>query len=188
VSSKISTRCKINIIKVKRIKLRALTSSDIEKTLSWHSQEEISDLYLGHPFPVNLELEKQWYDKILASNLPLTVFGIENLEDQTLIGISTLKDINLINRTAEFSVYIGDKNYKGRGLSKEATMATLSFGFAKLGLNRIFLKVIEDNEIAVNLYKSVGFKVEGLLQRSIFKNGRFKNELLMAILLDEFRG
>ncbi len=45
---------------MKKIKLRALTSSDIEKTLAWNNEEEISNLYSGHPFPVNMEMEKIW--------------------------------------------------------------------------------------------------------------------------------
>jgi RimJ/RimL family protein N-acetyltransferase len=171
---------------MKRIILRALTIGDIEKTLAWHNQEDISDFYSGHPFPVNLEMEQKWYEKILVSNFPVTVFGIDYIENQRLIGITVLKDINLINRSAEFAIYIGDKEYKGKGLSNEATLETLRFGFYKIGLNRIFLKVLEENEIAIKLYKTSGFKEEGLLRKSVFKNNCFKNELLMAILKEEF--
>jgi RimJ/RimL family protein N-acetyltransferase len=171
-----------------KIRLRALTMADREKTFSWHNQDDISDLYSGHPFPVNIEIENKWYEKILTTNFPITVFGIEMLESNLLIGISLLRDINMINRTAEFAIYIGDKEYRGKGLSTEATIETLRFGFYKLGLNRIFLKVLEENEPAIKLYDSVGFKKEGFLRNAIFKNNCFKNELLMAILLEEFHG
>jgi len=170
----------------KRIRLRALTLSDIEKTLAWHNQEDISDLYAGHPFPINIEMERKWYEKILTSNIPLTVFGIEQIQSKNLIGITILKDINLINRTSEFAIYIGEKEQRGKGLSKEATNQTLSFGFYKLGLNRIYLKVLEENESAIKLYNSIGFIKEGVLRNSIFKNNKFKNELVMSILKDEF--
>lgn len=173
---------------MRRIKLRALTSTDIDKTLEWNNEEAISNLYSGHPFPVNLEMEKKWYEKILTSNLPLTVFGIEFIETKTLIGITVLKDINLINRSAEFAIYLGDKEYKGKGLSKEATLATLTFGFHKLGLNRIHLKVLEENEIAIKLYHSTGFLNEGVLRKSVFKNNQYKSEIMMSILKDEFIG
>lgn len=175
---------KLNLMN--KIKLRALTATDIEKTLIWHNQEDISHLYSGHPFPVNIEMEQKWYEKILTSNFPVTVFGIEYIENKSLIGITVLKDINLINRTAEFSIYIGDKEYRGKGLSHEATLETLRFGFYKLGLNRIFLKVLEENGPAIKLYKTAGFNKEGLFRNSVFKNSCFKNELLMAILKEEF--
>lgn len=169
-----------------KINLRALTSADIEKTLAWHNQEDISDLYAGHPFPINIEMEKKWYEKILTSNFPVTVFGIEHIENKDLIGVTVLSDINLINRSARFAIYIGNNDYRRKGLSKEATLETLRFGFHKLGLARIFLKVLEENEIALRLYQSVGFVKEGILRSSVFKNSCFKNELLMSILKDEF--
>jgi RimJ/RimL family protein N-acetyltransferase len=171
-----------------KVRLRALTNSDAEKTLSWHNQEDISDLYSGHPFPVNIEMEQKWYKKILYSNFPITVFGIEYIESSTLIGITMLKNINMINRSSEFAIYIGDKEFRGKGLSVESTKETLCFGFYKLGLNRIFLKVLEENEPAIKLYSNVGFRKEGLLQDSVFKNNCYKNELLLAILKEEFRG
>ena len=173
---------------MKRIRLRALTSDDIEKTIVWNNQEDISDCYAGHPFPVNIEMEKEWYEKILTSNFPVTVFGIELIENNVLIGLSVLKEINLINRSAEIAIYIGDKEFRNKGLSKEATYETLVFGFHKLGLNRISLKVLVDNIAAIRLYNSAGFIKEGILRESVFKNNQFKSVMLMSILKDEFNG
>ena len=103
----------------------------------------------------------------------MTVFGVELIEHKLLIGITVLKDINLINRSAEIAIYIGDKKFRGKGFSKEATLETLHFGFYKLGLNRIFLKVLNDNKIAIKLYESIGFRKEGTLIESVFKNNCF---------------
>ena len=170
----------------KNIALRALTKADIEKTLKWHNQKDVRDLYLGHPFPINQEIEEIWYNKILTSNYPVTVFGIELIENNTLIGLTFLKNINNINRSAEFAIYIGDINSRGKGYPKEATLETLEFAFLNLGLNRIYLKVLEKNNVAYNLYKKVGFKKEGIIRQSVFKNGEFHNEILMSILNKEF--
>ena len=74
-------------MKNNNVRLRALTLNDIEKTLYWHNQEDISNLYLGHPFPVNIEMERKWYEKLLTSNIPVTVFGIEQIKSKKLIGI-----------------------------------------------------------------------------------------------------
>lgn len=169
-----------------KIKLRALTHADLEKTLAWHNQEDISDLYSGHPFPVNIEMEQKWYEKILTSNFPLTVFGIELVESKELIGITVLRDINMINRVAEFGIYIGNTAERGKGLSKEATINTLLFGFFNLNLNRIFLKVLEENTPAIKLYETIGFIPEGKLRNNVFKNGEYKSELVYSLLKDEF--
>lgn len=168
------------------LKLRALTTADIDKTLEWHNRGDIRDLYMNHPFPVNIETERGWYEKILTSNFPVTVFGLEHGESGKLLGISVLRDINLIHRQAEFAIYIGDEAERGKGYAREGTRLTLGFGFFKLGLNRIFLKVLTENERAVHLYRKLGFVEEGVLRECVFKNNEFKDQYVMAILKSEF--
>ena len=168
------------------ISLRALTEADILQTLSWHNQKDIRDLYIGHPFPVNREMEELWYKKILTSNYPTTVFGIELITSQKLIGLTFLKNINNIHRSAEFAIYIGDRVNRAKGYSKEATSKTLEFVFYNLGLNRVFLKVLKRNTIAIKLYEKVGFITEGILRECTFKNNCFEDELIMGILKNEF--
>lgn len=169
------------------ITLRALTESDIPQTLDWHNRKDIRDLYIGHPFPVNREMEELWYSKILTSNYPTTVFGIELNKPKKLIGLTFLKNINSIHRNAEFAIYIGDKENRGKGYSLLATTQTLEFAFNNLGLNRVFLKVLQRNTIAVNLYKKAGFETEGKLRCSIFKNDCFEDELIMGLLKSDFK-
>jgi diamine N-acetyltransferase len=169
-----------------KIKLRALTKADIDKTLQWHNREDIRKLYLGHPFPVNREMEETWYDKILYSNVPITVFGIELLSDEKLIGLTILKDINLINRAAELAIFIGDKDARGKGCALDATLQTLAFGFNDLGLERISLKVLVENSTAIKLYEKCGFIEEGRMRKFVFKDGVYKEAILMSILREEF--
>ncbi len=123
---------------------------------------------------------------MLTSNFPTTVFGIEVNETSTLIGISLFKDIDLLNRSAETAIYIGDQTSRGNGYSKAALALTLDFGFQKLGLHRIWLKVRSDNEKAIGLYKSAGFQQEGSLRDSLFKNGEFKTLMVFSILSGEY--
>lgn len=169
-----------------RVRLRALTKEDISKTLKWHNQSDIKKLYSGHPFPVNVEMEQKWYENILTSNFPNTVFVIELIESSKLIGIAALKKISLINRTAEFSIYIGDEENRKKGYSYEATILILRFGFFDLGLNRISLKVQENNKEAIKLYEKCRFIKEGVIRKSVFKKNVFLNEIIMSILKSEF--
>jgi RimJ/RimL family protein N-acetyltransferase len=173
---------------MKRIRLRALTKIDLEKTLKWHNQDDIRDLYSGHPFPVNREMEEKWYEKTLTSNIPFTAFGIELCENAELIGITVLKEIDLLNRSAEFANYIGDAKHRGKGLAREAVQETLMFGFNKLGLNRIFLRVFYDNDSAIKLYKESGFIIEGTLRKCLFRNNQFKDVIIFSILREEYFG
>jgi RimJ/RimL family protein N-acetyltransferase len=167
---------------IKEICLRALTYQDIDKTLQWHNDTNIVDFYSGHPFPVNLEMERKWYEKILTSDFPTSVFGIEHVKDQKLIGITVLRDINMINRNAECGIYIGDKAYLGRGLATDALELIVRFSFMKLGLNRIFAIIRADNISSIKLFEKIGFEREGILREHVFKDGTFIDQIIFGLL------
>jgi len=168
------------------VRLRALTYADLPLTLEWHNQPEIVDMYSGHPFPVNEEMEKKWYDKITGSNIPTTVFGVEHVSDSRLIGITLLKDINFVNSSAETAIYIGDTDYRGKGMSIQAMRLTLDFAFSKLNLHRAWLRVRSDNLPAIRLYKRIGFCEEGVLREAEYKNGVYLDIIILSILKHEY--
>lgn len=170
------------------IRLRALTMRDLPLTLNWHNQPDIVDMYSGHPFPVNEEMEKKWYERVLTSNIPTTVFGIEITDEHKLVGITVLKDINFIHRSAETAIYIGDQQARGKGLSQEALQLTIAFAFENLGLNRVWLKVRSDNLGALKLYRKTGFSEEGKLRQCEYKNGAFHDDIVLSILKAEYKG
>ena len=167
--------------------LRALTMDDAKISWKWRNDPEMLEFHSGHPFPVSYEIEKNWYEKSIYSNIPTSVFGIETTETKKLIGMTLLKKINLVNRESEFAIFIGDKEERGKGHAKEATLKTLAFAFYNLGLNRVFLMVTDDNLPAIKLYEKCSFIKEGILRKSIFKNNTFKDQIVMSILAEEFK-
>ncbi|MCU7497541.1 MAG: GNAT family N-acetyltransferase, partial [Ignavibacteria bacterium] len=61
--------------------------------------------------------------------------------------------------------------YQGKGIGKKLMESILDLADNWLMLVRIELDVTEDNERAVNLYRSFGFEIEGKKKYSIIKNG-----------------
>ena len=167
------------------IRLRALTMDDARITWKWRNQEEVRNDFSGHPFPVSYEEELAWYEKNIKVNFPNTSFGVEEVKASSLVGMTFLKNINMIFRHAEFSILI-DSAQKGKGYGKEACYKTLEFGFRHLGLNKIYLKVRTDNTSALRIYEACGFKVEGTLREDIYKQGKFADQFYMVILVSEF--
>lgn len=49
-----------------------------------------------------------------------------------------------------------------------------------LMLVRLELGVFIDNERAINLYKSLGFVIEGTKKHAIIRNGKYEDEHIMA--------
>ncbi len=108
-------------------------------------------------------------------------------EDQfQAIGTVGLYDADPITRKAEFRILIGHP-FTGKGYGTEATKLMLQFGFARLGLQRIWLGVTDANIPAVKCYERCGFIREGVLRRDLFRDGHFYNSIRMSVLDDEYR-
>lgn len=101
------------------------------------------------------------------------------------IGNVYLTGINYINRTAESHILIGNKSYWGQGYAKEALLQILHFGFDEKGLNRIEAHINADNDASLRMHEKCGYVREGVLRQAIFKNGRFKDVIVMSILKEE---
>jgi len=167
------------------IRLRALAANDAATTWTWRNQEGVRDEFSGHPFPVSYEMEKEWYDKNIHANFPNTTFGVELAATGELVGMTFLKNINLVNRNAEFAILI-DSKQSGNGYGTDACRLTIEFAFMHLGLHRVYLKVKKDNLAAIKIYQTCGFKTEGTLREDVFKNGKYADQLFMAILFQEY--
>jgi len=168
------------------IRLRALRSEDAQLTWKWRNLPEVREMYAGHPFYVNPEKEQQWYQKILTSDYPIASFGIEIVELEKLVGVCFLKDINYIHRTAEYSIFMIDKAYENRWYLRHAYFQGLDFAFYDLNLNRVWAKIYEYNRKALGLIQYFGFKKEGVIRQSAYKNGKYVNEVILSILKDEY--
>lgn len=106
-------------------------------------------------------------------------------ENDLHIGNVYLTGINYINRTAESHILIGNKAYWGQGYGREALTQILLFGFNEKGLNRIEAHINADNSASLRMHEKCGYVREGLLRKAIFKNGVFKDVIVMSILKEE---
>ena len=81
------------------------------------------------------------------------------LADEVYVGNIYLTDIE--DGCATYHIFIGDKNYGGKGIAREASRQIIDYGFKELKLDKIVLEVRKLNERAVKLYRSLGFTPTG---------------------------
>ena len=103
-----------------------------------------------------------------------------------LIGMVSLIDIDYINRSAKFSIQLGDETNRGKGIGTFATMAMLKHAFENMNLYRIQLEVLASNIRAQHLYEKCGFVKEGCLRNSAYKNGKYEDMFVYSILHEEY--
>jgi RimJ/RimL family protein N-acetyltransferase len=83
-------------------------------------------------------------------------------------------------------IAIGDLKMASKGLGTEAIRLMLDYGFRTLNLHRIELFVHDFNERAQKAYKKLGFVEEGRKREALYSDGKYHDEILMAILKEEW--
>ncbi|MBM7619137.1 RimJ/RimL family protein N-acetyltransferase [Bacillus tianshenii] len=112
-------------------------------------------------------------EKDQSSNFLVAVDGEELIGYLMAIGSTT-------QRTAH-SVYlvIGvSETARGKGVGTELFRKMVEWAKNR-NLHRLELTVMIHNEAAINLYKKMGFEIEGVKKHSLFVDGTFVDELYM---------
>ena len=89
------------------------------------------------------------------------------------------------NKKAEYGVFIGEKDYLGKGVGQAATKLILDFAFTELKLHKVFLRVLSDNIGAIKSYEKSGFVQEGFFKDEIFADGKYESVIFMAVFSGE---
>lgn len=136
------------------VTIRPLKEDDALVSFEWRNDPDIWRYTGSKPDrEITPEIEKQWIIK--AINEPKSKrFAI--ITDDVYVGNVYLTNIK--DKTAEYHIFIGDKNYWGKGIAGKATDLIIKFGKDELGLKAIYLSVHKDNVAAVHLYEKFGFR------------------------------
>lgn len=169
----------------KRIYLRALEPDDYKTSISWRNDPEILDMIGGPKFFVSKETERKWVESNIGSNEKI-VLAICLKDSNKYIGNIIIKDIDWRNRSVSMPILIGDKEEWGKGYATEARMMLLDYVFNEMGMNRVWGLVLENNIASIRSVEKCGFHKEGIMRESVFKNGKYHNQVLLSILKEEF--
>lgn len=142
------------------IKLRPLTSDDIEIVRNWRNQESIRQGFIDQSTIEPWQQEK-WFVKYTNDDCDL-MFIIEyfNHTQYKPVGTVALYKINRTNNSCEFGrLMIGERVAKGLG--RVATAVIVEFAIRQLSMESISLQVLKNNSRAIKIYEDVGFEIYG---------------------------
>jgi len=115
------------------------------------------------------------------------ILGIITLPDSQPIGMMAFLNNDQIQRKAELRKLIGEPEFRGKGLAKEATKLWIEYGIYSLGLKKIYLNTLDTNIRNIKLNEELGFRVEGILRNECLIDGEYHDILKMGLLCDEIK-
>ena len=170
----------------KNVALRGLQKEDCKQYLhKWMDDQEITHFLFMGAIPTSQESLEDWYEAIRQSDQDI-LFMIIATEEDKVIGFCGFHEIRWLHRSAEYRIFIGEKDFWSRGYGSECHRLMVRYGFELLNLNRIWLGVNASHARAVTSYKGNGFVEEGVLREETFRNSQYYDVLRMAILRNEY--
>ena len=168
-----------------RIYLRALEPDDYKTTIKWRNDDEIWSMVGGPKHFVSTAYEKEWILNAISNKNEIRL-GICLVENNQLIGLCSVIDIDWINRSAHCPSMIGEKQYWNKGYGTEARKLLLEFAFKERCFERVWALVLESNIGSAKMLEKCSYKKEGILRNSVYKNGRYQNQIIFSILSSEY--
>jgi RimJ/RimL family protein N-acetyltransferase len=169
-----------------KVYLRPLEREDAVRIAPWINDPEVTRTLLSHR-PMGVAAEEAFLDALASRPGEEVHLGIVARDDDALVGVVGFKSVDPIHRSAELGLFVGDRSRWGRGFGTEATRLLLAHGFDTLNLHRVALRVLAHNTAAIRVYEKCGFQREGVHRAALFREGRYWDDLTLALLADEWR-
>ena len=162
--------------------------------------DDVDSYYEQNYCPLDKEVARLTGCKEAFTKEEVTYFFLKSLEnderyffliiapDGKIIGESVINEIDWDLRCANFRICFFHSTERGKGIGTWATEVTRDFAFEELKLHRLELDVYSFNPRAEKAYLKAGFKREGVLKDAVKDGDKYADDILMAILEDEWRG
>lgn len=98
------------------------------------------------------------------------------------LGSVYIRDIDRHHNKAEYGIFIGEDEARGRGVGTSAAKLMLRYCFEELGLHRVYLRAFAENKQAIGSYEKAGFVKEGLLRDDVCIDGVYRDIVWMAAI------
>lgn len=168
-------------------------------TIRLAQAEDMNNYYEQNYCPLDKEAARLTGCKEVFTKEEVNSFFLKSLEDDNryffliisfdgrIIGESVITEIDWDLRCANFRIGIFHSTERGCGIGTWATEVTRDFAFEELKLHRLELDVYSFNPRAEKVYLKAGFKREGILRDSVMDGDEYADDILMAILEDEWK-
>ena len=163
------------------IVLRPMRYDDTQFIVAWRNDPEIRSHFVFRE-KFDAAMHERWIRERIEKKKDVIQWMIcEPAEDGSCgrpVGSVFLRDIDRESGTAEYGIFIGERDAVGRGYGTEAARRVIALA-KEMGFKKLCLRVFEDNERAVRSYEHAGFVPVKKLQGVRCTDGVVKDMIFM---------
>lgn len=164
-----------------KIELRAWQPTDAPRLAQIANNPNIAKNLTNHfPHPYALADAERFIGMVAQNS---TIFAIE-IDGELSGGIGLHLQHDIFCKNAELGYWLAEPLW-GRGIMPIAIKKIVDLGFQTLEIERIFARPFHTNIGSQRVLEKSGFRLEARLEKTIFKNNEFLDELIYSIRRDE---
>ena len=159
--------------------LKQLKMTDIDdQFVSWHQNSDGHlDFFTGSRRSFSRD---DLSESISNSRERNTYFYLISTDEGARIGTVKIGPIDIVNKTSDLVCLIGNRDYLGRGLAKEAISLGNRIAFEELGIRRLHGGMFETNIPSIKAYTRAGWVIEGTMKGYYLVDGKSVDRVCVA--------
>ena len=137
--------------------LRPMTVEDTDDIVRWRNTDYVREnfIYRGE---FTREGHLNWIKTMVDTGKVVQYIIVEKSSGAS-VGSVFLRDIDQSMKTAEYGIFIGEKKALNQGYGSESAQLMVEMARKELKLNKLFLRLYEENIGARISYERAGFKL-----------------------------
>jgi RimJ/RimL family protein N-acetyltransferase len=165
--------------------LRAIEEADLAQLLAWRNEPALRR-YFREVRELNATQQRQWFDTQVNGSAATRMFAIVELATGRLLGACGLCWIDWVNRTADFSIYLGaDGHYIDSRLAPDAARTLIRYGFDELALHRLWSEIYAFDTPKQAFFDGLGWALDGRHRQTHWAEGAWHDSLFYSLLADD---
>lgn len=167
-------------LKGEQIYLRVLEEADAtDHYLKWLNDYEVMKFTESRLKPHTIESLKN--DIRNMNNDNNITFAMVEKDGNKHIGNIKLGNINWVHRYADIGLVIGEKDFWGKGIAKEAIGLVVDYAFKIINLRKITAGIYVNNVGSLKTFQKSGFKQAYIEKEKYFFEGKYIDSITLEI-------
>lgn len=148
--------------------------------------EVITTIYrIDYLLPLDFSEVESYVNSMLSSKNDC-FFAIYDKETDEFIGTQRIGHIDWRTGRGDMGILVGNRNYWGKGVAKDAIATASAYAFRSLSLRKLTAGTPSINTAMCRCFERLGYKEEGRLRDQLLINGEYCDHVLYGLLRNEF--
>lgn len=155
----------------KQIYLRPITVEDTDVVLKWRNDPQVVKNFIYRK-PISREEHLNWiHNKVEKGEV--IQFIVCDLQNDKPLGSAYLQNFDEESHRAEWGIFLGEEEARGRGVGTEAGKLLLHYAFYDLKLHKVVSRILSHNKASIHMSEKTGGRQEGYMKDELFLDGKY---------------